>query len=342
MVQTNRFRHKKYDGQAGDHTHRFALFALVIALAVLGASCASLVKRKDSSIPKLLTPLVESRFDDLMKQLQPFAELKSLRASQAYLMFIDVETSIRYTLEAEAILALKRPDKIRMRIQAPAIKSKIADMVSEENHFKVAVYSPSEYKRFLIGTNDADYSQWRARLGERGRSGLAEMRPFHFTEALMMRPLNISDTRFAYGIEEALVEEPDTRPGAKKDSRILRSYYVISEVEIQTPGQGVSPVRRRFWFDRASGAQFSRQQIFDDRGRLATEVYYSDYRKPSADIQSLWPRVIWVYRRHDGYSVRLTFNEDKFEIDPDLGAAVFALDNSEGLPETDLDKPPTP
>ncbi|MGH9935042.1 MAG: hypothetical protein ACREAM_02280, partial [Blastocatellia bacterium] len=137
----------------------------------------------------------------------------------------------------------------------------------------------------------------------------------------------------------ALVEEPDTRQGAKKGARILRSFYVISEHEVPPEGVRPSRVHRRFWFDRANGARFARQQIFDQQGQLATEVLYSDYKKLNIDNQDAWPSVIWVNRPHEGYSARLTFSEEKFEINADLPATTFTLENTEKLPETDLDKP---
>jgi hypothetical protein len=342
MVQAGRSGREILSSQAGNRARCAGLLTLLLIL-VLGSSCASLVKVSDSTIPKLLTPLTDAKFEDLIKQLQPFTDLKSLRTSQAYLLFIDAEASERFRYEADATLILQRPDKIRLLIQAPGIKTKFADMVSESNRFKVAIFTPSEYRRFLIGTNDADYSQWLTQLKEKERgSALAAARPFHFTEALLMRPLRLGDPQFVYGVEEALVEEPDPRPKAKKGARILRSFYVISEVETPASGQGASRVLRRFWFDRASGARFARQQIFDQQTQIATEVQYSDYKKFDPNSQDLWPSVIWVNRPHDGYSARLTFNEEKFEINADLPATTFGLENIERLPETDLDKPVKP
>ena len=80
--------------------------------------------------------------------------------------------------EADAIMVLQRPDKIRLIIQAPVVKSKVAEMVSESNHFKVAIYQQSP--RFLIGTNDADYGMWR-RNWEKGAqwTGFSTAIPFH-------------------------------------------------------------------------------------------------------------------------------------------------------------------
>lgn len=321
---------------------RVGLCALALVLTALSAGCARLVKVSDVSIPRLLTPLAEAKTDDLLKQLQPFVNLQSLRASSLYIRFLDAESAEKYR-EAEAILVLQRPDKIRLVIQVPVVKTRLAEMVSEANRFRVAIH-PSGYQRFLIGTNDADYSMWRAKLGEKERrSALISARPFHFTEALLIRPLNQNDTRFAYALEEVLLEEPDTRQGAKKGARVLRSFYVLSEVELAASGQP-SFVRRRFWFDRTSQLRFTRQQIFDNRGELATEVQYRDYKKLNADSQDLWPGVVTVNRPHDGYSARITLTEERFELNPELPATAFTLENVDGLPETNLDKdkPATP
>ena len=75
-------------------------------------------------------------------------------------------------------MLLNRPDQIRLIVQVPVTGTQIADMVSEANHFKVAIYRPQKYRRFLVGTNDADYSDGavscprtrRALSSTRGRS----------------------------------------------------------------------------------------------------------------------------------------------------------------------------
>src|SRR5262245_38800875 len=350
MVRVDYSLEENSKSHTGDRACRRALAVAILALIILNASCASLIKTTDPTIPKILTPLTDAKFDDLIKQLRPFTDLQALLTSQAYLLFIDAAASERYRFEADSTLILQRPDKIRMVIQA-SFGTRIADMVSESNHFRVAIYNPAEYRQFILGTNDADYSAWLEHLKGKEKvkeSALSSARPFHFTEALMMRPVALNDPRFVYGIEETLVEETDIRPGAKKGARILRSFYVISELEASPEGQGPARVRRRFWFDRTKGARFARQQIFDQQGQLATEVTYSDYKKlnsgshssgPSSS-EATWPGVIWVNRPHEGYMARLTFNDDtKFEIDPELKPTSFTLENTEKFRETDLDKP---
>lgn len=310
--------------------------AVLCAAALLNASCSNLVKVSDVSIPRLLAPVSNATYEELIGQLRPFTELQSLRSWTVYIRFLDAESAERYR-EAEAILVLKRPDKIRLVVQVPVVKTKLAEMVSESNRFKVAIY-PSDYRRFLLGTNDADYTQWREMLGEKGRSALVSARPFHFTESLMMRPLNPGDRNFSYSIEQSLLEEDDPRPNAKKGARVLRSFYVITESEMTPGGPAPSVVRRKFWFDRNDSNRFRRQQTFDRGGRLVTDVGYSDYKKLNSSMSDLWPGVITVRRPHDGYSARLTFSEERFEVNAELPETAFVLENTESLPVTDLDK----
>jgi hypothetical protein len=294
-----------------------------------------------SPIPRLVEPLASSDFKDLAAQIKGLTEMQALRATRGLIQFIDAESKNKYRT-ADMQLVLQRPDKIRLIVQYPITGTKIADMVSESNRFKVAVF-PTGYRRFLTGTNDGDYTRWREKLGAEGRSAFVAARPFHFTEALLMRPLRLGESGFAYGLEETLVEEPDARPDAKKGARLLRSFYVISELELTGSGDQASRVRRRFWFDRTNKCLFSRQQIFDDKGLLVTEVVYASFEKLSDESPTLWPAVILVSRPHEGYSARLTFSSGRFEVNPtNLTAQAFVLENSESLPITDLDAPSTP
>ena len=312
--------------------------SFVLLLSLLANSCAKLAKVSDTSIPRLLTPVAEADFQQLIKQLKPFTELQALRTSRVTLRFVEPLVEERWR-DAEAILVLQRPDKIRVVVQIPVTRSRLAEMVSEANHFKVAIYQ--QQPRFLIGTNDADYSHWRERLGKDKQSALANARPFHFTEALLMRPLRVGEAGFAYFQEEQLLEESRVLPGNKSASRVWHSFYVISELELS--GNGPARVRRRFWFDRSNQLKLAKQQLFDERGQLMTEVAYSDYQQLNSDQPDFWPSVVQIARPHDGYAARFTFSGEKFEINPaDLPATAFVLDNKENLPVTDLDKPETP
>ena len=323
----------------------FCLTLTVCFLAgiVLLNSCASLVKYKDESIPQPLTPVADADFDALLAQLKPFTELDSMRATRISMKFVDSAASERYRGAADATIVLKRPDNIRLIIQVPVAKTKLAEMVSDSEHFKVAIYY-DKYKRFLLGTNNADYSRWRERLQstkEAQQSGFINARPFHFTDALLVRPLHVGKAGFVYNVQEELSEEPDTRPGAKKNARVIRSFYIVSEMEITDTTRNIGVLKRRFWFDRTSQLQLKRQQVFDNKGRLITDVRYSNYLKFAPDSQILRPGVIEVRRPYDKYSAELNFLAESTEFNlEDLPTTAFVLENDQKLPETDLDKQP--
>lgn len=316
------------------HLLRVVPVILLSLGSLFASSCAKLAKVSDSSIPRLQTPLAKADFNQLIAQLKPFTELQSLRTTRVATRFIEPESGERWR-DAEAILVLQRPDKLRLIVQIPVTHSRVAEMVSEANRFKVAIYvdKPS----FLIGTNDADYSRWREKLGKDRQSALANARPFHFTQTLLLQPLHLGGAGFTYGLEEQLQEETVVSPDGKKTTKVLQSYYVISEL-LEKPN-GPASVQRRFWFGRNNQVSLAKQQLFDERGDLVTEVYYSNYQKLNAERSELWPSVILVSRPHDGYAARFTFGSESFEVNPELPPTAFTLENKENLPLTDLDKP---
>jgi len=319
---------------------RTICFIPVLALFVLAASCAKFAKVSDQSIPKLLTPIADAEFDQLTAKLRAFINVQAMRSSRVTIQFLDAESTERYRT-ADASLVLKRPDNIRLIIQVPTVGTKIAEMVSDSQHFRVAIYRPEQYRSFLIGSNNADYTQWRERLSKKAeqQSALVNARPFHFTDALLVHPLHLDEAKFIYSRQQELIEEFDARKGAKPGARVLRSFYVISESELIPSTPGRAKLRRRFWFDRNNQTQLSRQQVFDEQGRVVTDANYSNYLKLSAEGADLWPSVIKISRPYDKYSAVLTFLPESVEYNPaDLPAAAFVLENKEKLPQTDLDQ----
>lgn len=320
--------------QYWQHFLRVVLMIILLLGSIFISSCAKLAKVSDNSVPRLQAPLAEADFNQLLAQLKPFTELQSLRTTRVALRFIEPLAEQRWR-DAEAILVLQRPDKIRLVVQIPVAHSRLAEMVSEANQFKVAIYR--EAPSFLIGTNDADYSRWREKLGKDRQSALANARPFHFTQTLLMQPVHLGETGYTYGLEEQLLEETISAPDGKKTMKVLQSYYVVSE--LQEKPNGPASVRRRFWFGRTGQVNLVRQQLFDDKANLVTEVHYSNYQKLNAERTELWPSVILVSRPHDGYAARFTFGDESFEVNPELPPTAFTLENKENLPLTDLDKP---
>ena len=159
--------------------------------------------------------------------------------------------------------------------------------------------------------------------------------------AFTAEPLHLGKEGFVLSVQEELVEEADTRPNAKKSARVLRSFYVVAEMEITDKARNIAVLRRRFWFDRNENLHLRRQQVFDNSGKIVTDVRYTNYLKLDSNSPILRPSVVEVRRPYDKYSAELNFLTDSTEFNvEDLPATAFILENDQKLPETDLDKRP--
>jgi hypothetical protein len=52
----------------------------------------------------------------------------------------------------------------------------------------------------------------------------------------------------------------------------LRGYYLLDELSKNADGS--LSIERRFWFDRVGIVRLARQQIFDDKGEIESDIVY--------------------------------------------------------------------
>src|SRR5206468_3813675 len=111
-------------------------------------------------------------------------------------------------------------------------------MTSDGTKFRVAVLkdqSGGKYKRFLIGTNSADYSKLQDHLstadsGDKDKenvSTFANLRPQHFTDAVLVRPVSPENV-----YTQTTIYEDEMNPDVKQKSpiaRVMRGYYLLDE-----------------------------------------------------------------------------------------------------------------
>jgi hypothetical protein len=132
-------------------------------------------------------------------------------------------------------------------------------------------------------------------------------------------------------------EEPDSRPRAKKDSRIVRGYYLLEEITPTVSGQ--ARLQRRLWFDRYNGIRLARIQSFDERGRLITDVSYLDEKPLGESVQVRLPSKIQITRPQDRYKLSITYQAPAdVDINRPFQPEAFTLENRWQLPEVDLDQ----
>ncbi len=328
------------------------LLALFLLASCLGLSCST---HKTVGVPKLLTPVVETDTAKLIGEVNRLAAVKGVHG-KLDIQFQDTSFASEGIAEkyssADASVTLQRPRKVYLIIQVPVIAADVAQMTSDGEHFRVAVLKGEEkYRRFVKGTNDAHYEQLtttresdsknkgdKKKGAERATvSALSNLRPQHLTDALLIQPISPpAETGLTYSRSEFYQEEPDTRPAARRNTPIVRSYYLLEEFGATAGGE--VKLKRRFWFDRVESIKLSRLQTFDDQGRLDTDISYGDYKVLGDNPSALMASHIELTRPRDQYKLSLTYQDPlSVTINKEYPDTVFVLENRWGLPEVDLD-----
>ena len=165
-------------------------------------------------------------------------------------------------------------------------------------------------------------------------SALSNLRPQHLTDAFMIPAIVPADS-LSYSQSEFYNEELDTRPQAKKGTRIIRGYYLLEELSLKG---SEARLHRRFWFDRVSGIRLARLQTFDDRGLLITDVSYFNEKAFGDTAARRLPTRIEITRPHDRSKLSISYQApESVVLDREYRPEAFILENKWQLPEVDLD-----
>ncbi len=325
-------------------------YILLLALAAVFASGCNIVKT-ESKTPTLLKTETASQAE-LMTEVNRFASVKSMRAKMD-LKFEDNSFAQFGSKEvyrsADGEVVVQRPASIFLKVQAPFVGTDIAHMTSDGEKFRVAILQDGgsgKYKKFVMGTNNADYSKLQRDLSEQNGEATADvkqnvnafanLRPQHFTDAILVRP---TDEQHIYARSTTYQIEEDVTQKKKSPLRTVnRGYYLLDEYAKSDAGE--LKITRRFWFDRVGGIRLARQQIYDAKGEIESDVVYGREGKltETGEYQRL-PLEISVTRPQEKYSMRLTYQVPAtVTIGKSYQASVFVLQNSWELEEVDLDK----
>ncbi|HKN81911.1 MAG TPA: hypothetical protein VJW17_00675 [Pyrinomonadaceae bacterium] len=327
---------------------RLVLSVFTVLVLLLTSGCGLFGTHRKIQVPQLLTPLVEADKARLIQEINRLATVKSIHG-KVDIQFEDTSfassgVADQYRL-VDGTITLQRPGKIYLIIQFTFVD--IAQMASDGEHFSVAVLKGDEkYKRFVKGTNNAVYPK----LASNGTSGdmndkqkteketvnaLSNLRPQHLTDAFMIRPIEPSSSMI-YVQSEFFQEEPDSRPQAKKNSRIMRGYYLLEEFSDSTAGD--AKLMRRFWFDRVGEIHLARVQTYDQRGQLITDVSYHNEKSVGSGVTALLPSRIEITRPQDQYKLSISYQDStSVELNREYDPKAFVLQNKWQLPEVDLD-----
>jgi hypothetical protein len=325
------------------------LLLLVVAITIATSSCIS-VKQADNT-PRLLKTEIATQAD-LMNEINRFARVNSIRAKMD-LKFEDNSFAEFGSKEvyrrADGEVVVQRPASILLKVQVPVIKMDVAQMTSDGKTFRVAILQDGgsgKYKKFVKGTNSADYSKLQKELKtadldngkiiKEGVNAFANLRPQHFTDAMLVRPTETTDVYTQSTIFQ--IEEDVKQPARSPLRNVMRGYYLLDE--FISSGDDVLKIQRRFWFDRVGGIRLARQQIFDAKGEIESDIIYGKEGKltASADYANL-PLEIQVTRPKEKYSMKLTYQTpENVAIGETYKDSAFILKNSWNLEEVDLDE----
>ena len=323
---------------------RATIAAIFAVMSAFSSACIRKI-----NVPERLAVRAPASTDELIARVNAHRNVNRL-AVKAGLRVIDYKTGesgkAKSYPEADADLRLQRPEKIRLQISAPLIGTDVADMMSDGTEFRLAVFYPAKKRMFVRGSNLREYQHLdvediKKSSDERVREAgsLMNIRPQHITDAFIIPPIPEGGA-VEYFREEVVQSEPDERPG-KRGKFIERTYYVLYVTQRNDRGKLI--LRRKFWFDRTEeGSPLSRQQSFDGQeGVLGTDVTYSGFfTVPNSDVQ--WPGKVRIQRPNDGYALELHVDKENFHVNLDLPSAVFVLENTDRLPEVNLDEPRKP
>ena len=274
--------------------------------------------------------------------------------AKMYLKFEDnsfAETGIAEKYKsADGEVVVQRPANILMKVQVPVIKSDVAQMTSNGTKFRVAILQDGgdgKYKKFVLGTNNADYSLLQEQVKKadfddgkvikQNVNAFANLRPQHFTDAMLVRPVDTEN--YSYLTSTIIQEEYNFNlPKKSPLAWVLRGYYLLDEMKKES--DGTLKISRRFWFDRVGGIRLARQQIFDAKGEIESDIVYGQEGNlgESGEYNNL-PLQVVVTRPKEKYKMKLTYQSpENVTIGKAYPVEAFELKNTWGLEEVDLDK----
>lgn len=208
--------------------------------------------------------------------------------------------------DVRAFILFRKPGDIRVIGLYPVVRNKAFDMVSDGANFKL--YVPAR-NRFLVGRNEVD---------QPSRNKLENLRPQHFLEALLVRPVDASRDKL---LLENFTDEDN-------------AFYVLHVVHVN--GGGQLQLDRTIWFNRYN-LTMARQLIFDAAGNILTDARYTDWRRYD---NVPFPKHIEIDRPHDEYAVVIDIV--KMDINNGVSDDKFVLDQPEGTTLQVVGQAPAP
>ena len=222
--------------------------------------------------------------------------------------------------EVNGFILAQRPADIRVIGQAPIVGTKIFDMVSDAETFRISI--PSQHK-FLTGPT---------KLERPSAKPIENLRPQHLTGAIFWDAIS--------------ADSPVLLEQAGDGGR----YYVLTEIRRAGNSEGPDAewnIERKVWFDRAD-LSVARVQAYEPGGRIGSDVTYANWDSFGA---MRYPRQVGLSRPGNDYKLEIgitkaAFNEtisaDRFELKQPEGEELVRVGDDAADPKKPDMKPAEP
>ncbi len=201
--------------------------------------------------------------------------------------------------DVRAYILFRKPAFIRIIGLYPVVRNKAFDMTSDGARFELYIPSRDE---FIEGNNE---------LTQPSKNKLENLRPQHFVDALLVRPVDEA-------VDQVALENFTDEAAAN---------YILLVLHQEN---GAMQLRRSIWFNRVN-LEIVRQLIFDAAGNILTDARYSEWH---AYDKVPFPKHVEINRPQDEYGVvidivKMELNkgvtDDKFVLEQPAGTKLRVL-----------------
>jgi outer membrane lipoprotein-sorting protein len=295
------------------------LSAVLASFLVAGCSASHTTVVKPSGPPVALQTATKSelveRYNALAKAVKSvnLSVTMTLTAGSAY------TGVIKQYHQVNGFILAQRPSDIRVIGQAPIVGTKIFDMVSDAETFRISM--PTEHK-FITGPT---------KLEKTSAKPIENLRPQHLTGAIFWEAIPARDP--------VLMEEE----GDGGRYYVLTAIHRVREAGHEGGEESGTDweISQKVWIDRAD-LSLARLQTYDPGGKVGSDVAFSNW-DAFGDVR--YPRQVALTRPGGDYKLQIgitkaTFNEtitpDRFELkQPDGEELVKVGDDTAADSKTD-------
>jgi len=280
-----------------DHKPSRASLPLFCAVSCLLALSACSISKKTVVKPSEIRPAKDASEPELLEIYNHIVgEVSSINAAVELAPTAGSAYSgvIEEYHQVQGFILAQKPADVRVIGQAPVLAKNIFDMVSDGKTFRI--YIPSK-NQFIVGPTNLERS---------AEKPIENLRPQHLLDALFWPSISAE--------AQTLFEESEQGPNR---------FYVITLLR----EKGRTLIDRKFWFDRTD-LSLARVDVYDDGGRIMSDVQLSDWQ-PTATSGSAsapqvnYPRHILLRRPHDDY--QLDIHITKLMLNDKIAADRFTL-----------------